>query len=86
MYQRVFYGQVTNAINNLLPDLSGRERLALWPAAVAVLIMGVASPVWIHPMEASVRAALAPTAAATATIENPRSPLHRAALIPVPKP
>src|SRR6202041_3210582 len=33
MYQRVFYGKVTHEVNLSLPDLSGRERIALWPIA-----------------------------------------------------
>lgn len=73
MYQRVFYGKVTHEINNTLPDLNGRERLALWPTAVAVLAMGVASPIWIHPMEASVRAVIAPTAAETSASVAPHA-------------
>ncbi len=35
MYQRVFYGKVTNDENSALPDLDARERVALWPLAVA---------------------------------------------------
>ena len=59
MYQRVFYGVVRQEVNRALPDLDGRERLALWPAAVLALVMGVASPIWINSMETSVRSALA---------------------------
>src|SRR5919206_3103590 len=33
MYQRVFFGKVTHEVNNHLPDLSGFEQAALWPAA-----------------------------------------------------
>jgi NADH-quinone oxidoreductase subunit M len=40
MYQRVFFGKVTNAVNNTLPDLDFREQIALLPAAVAALVMG----------------------------------------------
>ena len=61
MYQRVFYGVVKLEVNRNLPDLSGRERLAMWPAAVLALVMGVASPIWINSMETSVRSALAGT-------------------------
>src|SRR5437588_113691 len=59
MYQRVFYGAVTHEANRSLPDLSGRERLPLSPAAVLALVMGVASPIWIDSMETSVHSALA---------------------------
>src|SRR5581483_11868539 len=34
MYQRVFFGKVTNEVNNTLPDLAGLEKAALWPTAV----------------------------------------------------
>src|SRR5438309_7824886 len=56
MYQRVFYGTVKNPVNNTLGDLDGRERGAVWPLAVLALIMGVASPLWIRPMDAAVAA------------------------------
>src|SRR6202034_2273009 len=35
MYQRVFYGKVTHAVNNSLSDLSGFEKWAVWPCAAA---------------------------------------------------
>ena len=48
MYQRVFYGKVTHQENNSLIDLSAREQLALWPTAIAALIMGVAPLLWLN--------------------------------------
>src|SRR5438067_5316558 len=45
MYQRVFFGKVTHDENLAIPDLSAREKLALWPAAIVALVMGVA-PLW----------------------------------------
>ena len=42
MYQRVFFGKVKHDVNLSLPDLSGRERAALWPTAAVALVMGVA--------------------------------------------
>jgi NADH-quinone oxidoreductase subunit M len=51
MYQRVFYGEVTHDVNRTLPDASIRERIALWPLAVAVLLMGVASPLWMNTID-----------------------------------
>ncbi|HEV2113326.1 MAG TPA: Fe-S-binding domain-containing protein, partial [Terriglobales bacterium] len=68
MYQRVFYGTVTVEANRTLPDLSGRERLALWPTAVLALVMGVASPIWINTMESSVRTALTTPQAQAAAV------------------
>ncbi len=60
MYQRVFFGKVTHEVNQTLPDLSGRERAALWPAAVAALVMGVAPLVWLNAIDPAVHTALAP--------------------------
>jgi NADH-quinone oxidoreductase subunit M len=56
MYQRVFYGKVTVAANNTLPDATLRERIALWPTVVFAVIMGVASPLWMATIEPSVKA------------------------------
>jgi NADH-quinone oxidoreductase subunit M len=60
MYQRVFFGKVKLEVNNLLPDLNLRERAALWPAAVAALVMGVAPLMWLSAIDPAVQAALAP--------------------------
>ena len=60
MYQRVFFGKVKHAVNETLPDLSGREKAALWPAAAAALVMGVAPLLWLNAIDPSVQAALAP--------------------------
>jgi NADH-quinone oxidoreductase subunit M len=62
MYQRVFYGKVTHEVNLALPDLSGRERAALWPAAVVALVMGVAPLLWLNAIDPAVQTALAPFA------------------------
>jgi NADH-quinone oxidoreductase subunit M len=62
MYQRVFYGKVKHQVNLSLPDLSVRERVALWPAAIAALVMGVAPLLWLNAIDPAVQAALAPFA------------------------
>jgi NADH-quinone oxidoreductase subunit M len=62
MYQRVFYGKVRKDVNLTLPDLSRREQIALWPAAVAALGMGVAPILWLGAIDPAVQAALAPFA------------------------
>jgi len=62
MYQRVFFGKVTHDINQALPDLDTRERAALWPMAVAALVMGVAPLLWLNAIDPSVHVALAPFA------------------------
>jgi NADH:ubiquinone oxidoreductase subunit 4 (subunit M) len=62
MYQRVFFSKVTHETNQSLPDLDVRERVALWPAALAALIMGVAPLIWLNAFDAAAQAILAPFA------------------------
>ena len=62
MFQRVFYGKVTHAVNNSLDDLSGFEKLAIWPCAAAALVMGVAPILWLKAIDPAVQAALTPFA------------------------
>ncbi len=62
MYQRVFFGKVTHRVNETLPDLSAREQVALWPAAVAALVMGVAPLIWLNTIDTAVQTSLAPFA------------------------
>ena len=62
MYQRVFFGKVKKDVNLTLPDLSARERMALWPTALAALAMGVVPLFWLNAIEPAVRAVLSPLA------------------------
>ncbi len=62
MYQRVFYGKVTHAANNSLPDLAGFEKAAVWPCAAAALVMGVAPILWLGAIDPAVQTALSPFA------------------------
>jgi NADH-quinone oxidoreductase subunit M len=62
MYQRVFFGKVKHEVNQTLPDLGVRERVALWPAAVAALVMGVAPLLWLNAIDPAVQTVLAPIA------------------------
>ena len=62
MYQRVFYGKVTHAVNNSLSDLSAFEKWAVWPCAAAALVMGVAPILWLGAIDPAVQAALTPLA------------------------
>jgi len=62
MYQRVFFGKVTHPVNNSLPDLSGFEKAAVWPCALAALVMGVAPILWLGAIDPAVQAALNPFA------------------------
>jgi NADH-quinone oxidoreductase subunit M len=52
-YQRVGFGEVTVEKNRNLPDASGRERLILATMAVAIIFMGVASPLFTRLMRSS---------------------------------
>lgn len=67
MYQRVFYGKVTHSENSSIPDLSPREQLALWPTAVAALIMGVAPILWLNIINPAVESLL-PAAQVTSKV------------------
>jgi NADH-quinone oxidoreductase subunit M len=62
LYQRVFFGKVNHAVNESLPDLSLRERTALWPVTVISLAMGVAPLLWLNAIDPAVQATLAPIA------------------------
>jgi NADH-quinone oxidoreductase subunit M len=68
MYQRVFFGKVKTDINRSLPDLSMRERVALWPLAIAALIMGVAPLLWINAVDPAIRNVLGTAAQFTSQV------------------
>jgi NADH-quinone oxidoreductase subunit M len=68
LYQRVFFGKVKHALNETLPDLSLRERTALWPVTVMALIMGVAPLLWLNAIDPAVQATLAPIAQLAAKV------------------
>jgi NADH-quinone oxidoreductase subunit M len=54
MYQRVFYGQITNPVNKNLVDMDARERISMWPLAIAALVMGIAPNLWLRFIDPSV--------------------------------
>jgi len=62
MYQRVFFGKVTHPVNNSLPDLLAFEKVAVWPCALAALVMGIAPIMWLSAIDPAVQAALTPFA------------------------
>jgi NADH-quinone oxidoreductase subunit M len=68
MYQRVFFGKVSHDVNLKLPDLDLRERIALWPLALAALVMGVAPLIWINAVDPAVRHVLATAAQFTSQV------------------
>jgi NADH-quinone oxidoreductase subunit M len=52
MIQRVFYGDLNdNTADVPAPDLGAREHLALWPMVALMLLMGVASPIWMRAID-----------------------------------
>jgi NADH-quinone oxidoreductase subunit M len=63
-YQRVALGEVTVEKNKTLTDASLRERIILVTMAVAILFMGIASPLFTRRMEASVNSVLEQTSGA----------------------
>ena len=62
MFQRVFYGKVTNPVNNGVADMLGFEKAAVWPCALASLVMGVAPIMWLGAIDPAVHDALVPLA------------------------
>jgi NADH-quinone oxidoreductase subunit M len=54
MYQRVIWGEITNAKNELLSDLSLREKLMIVPLLILIVWMGMYSNHFLRPMDASV--------------------------------
>jgi NADH-quinone oxidoreductase subunit M len=54
LYQRIFYGEIKNAVNISLPDLNGRERASVWPLAIAAIIMGVFPMIWLNSIDRTV--------------------------------
>lgn len=52
-YQRVFFGEVTQEKNRVLPDLSAREKAILVTMAAVILWMGVGSTVFTRRTEAA---------------------------------
>ncbi len=75
-YQRVALGEVTVEKNKSLPDASTRERIILVTMAIAILFMGIASPLFTRRMEASVNNVIEQTS-------TPRNASHRVAAPPV---
>jgi NADH-quinone oxidoreductase subunit M len=73
LYQRVFWGTVTNAENARLPDLNGRELAALLPATALALVMGIAPLVWISGIDPVVQPLVQPPAAAAQALVLPAS-------------
>jgi hypothetical protein len=54
MFQRVYYGPVTNEENAELPDLRGHEWASVVPLCATALVMGIFPAIFLTPMEPSV--------------------------------
>ena len=54
MYQRVFFGEVTNEKNRLLPDLNDREKIILVSLVFVILWMGVYPQTFLRRLDLSV--------------------------------
>jgi NADH-quinone oxidoreductase subunit M len=55
MVQRVFYGSESGMVADLkVADIGFREQIAVWPMAVLMLLMGVASPYWMRAIDDAV--------------------------------
>ncbi len=72
-YQRVALGEVTVEKNKTLPDASVRERVILATMALAIIFMGIASPLFTRRMETSSNAVLQ-------QMERVQDASHRAAV------
>ena len=65
MIQRVFYGSQSNMVTDLnVADMNAREQIAVWPMAVLMLVMGVASPLWMRAIDGAVVKLVSPAPAA----------------------
>jgi NADH-quinone oxidoreductase subunit M len=73
-YQRVALGEVTVEKNKTLSDASARERIILVTMAVAILFMGVASPLFTRRMEVSVNNVLQQTSSPRNATHSPANP------------
>jgi len=58
MYQRVFYGEITNDKNRNLPDCSALEKLVLVTVVIVILAMGIYPQPFLRRMDHSVAAVM----------------------------
>ena len=54
MYQRVFYGEITNDKNRNLPDCNALEKLILATVVIVILAMGIYPQPFLRRMDHSV--------------------------------
>jgi len=58
MYQRVFYGEITNEKNRTVPDCNFREKLMLTVLVIVIVAMGVYPQPFLRRMDSSVTAVM----------------------------
>src|SRR5215471_7673126 len=84
LYQRIFFGEVTQSANANLPDLTLREQLVLAPLVILALWIGLyPRPIFEvirRPSEKIVQAVGGPTAEAPAMAARPETPAPPAAV------
>jgi NADH-quinone oxidoreductase subunit M len=78
MIQKIFYGKQSALVaNRTVPDVISREYIALWPMAILMLVMGVASPYWFKAIEGGVYGLADPPAIAeTRLLTSPATVLR----------
>ena len=59
MYQRVFYGEMTNEKNKNLPDCTALEKLMLTTVVIVIIAMGIYPQPFLRRMDRSVEAVMA---------------------------
>jgi len=65
MVQRVFYRTESGMVTKLaVTDVGFREQIAVWPMAIVMLVMGVASPYWIRAIDGAVVKLVSPATVA----------------------
>jgi NADH-quinone oxidoreductase subunit M len=65
MVQRVFYRAESGMVTDLaVTDVGFREQIAVWPMAIVMLVMGVASPYWIRAIDGAVVKLVSPATVA----------------------
>ena len=69
LYQRVFLQEVVHEENRHLADASLLERVVLTPLCVMALVMGVASPLFIRPMQPSTERLMRESTSAVQRVE-----------------
>jgi NADH-quinone oxidoreductase subunit M len=80
MIQRVFYSDLGRKPEKVAGwDLDAREHLALWPMVALFLVMGLASPIWLKAIDATVLTMVNHSAAqVTAAAQAPIAPVPMA--------